>query len=388
LFPIFDVSGDPVALGGRALPGGPAPKYVNSPETPLYSKSRVLYGLNWARADVVRTGEAVLCEGYTDVIGVARAGVSRAVATCGTAVTDDHLRLLSRFSVRRLVLAYDADAAGQSATERFYEWERRHDLQVSVARLPPGTDPADLARSDPDGLRAALEGALPLLAFRIERALARADMRSPEGRARAAESAMVMVAQHPSELVRDQYVMSVAARCRVDPDRLRARLAGRDRPAGRRASFSASTPGPVAGPETEALKVVLHRPEALASRLHETLFADEVALAAYRALVGSPDLHRAIEAADPPAAALLHRLAAEDTDADPEDVLARLADGAARRVLAELEAEARVADDPTGYGPVVAWLKVTIEELRDPKTTREATDRLVGWLVDRFEVEG
>ncbi|MEZ5259962.1 MAG: DNA primase, partial [Ilumatobacteraceae bacterium] len=122
LFPIFTPEGDPIALGGRILPGSTDPaKYKNSPETPIYAKSRTFYGLNWAKGEIVNANQAVICEGYTDVIGFHRAGVPRAIATCGTALTEDHVRLLKRYA-SRVVLSFDADAAGQGAAERFYEW--------------------------------------------------------------------------------------------------------------------------------------------------------------------------------------------------------------------------------------------------------------------------
>ncbi|HEY6415599.1 MAG TPA: DNA primase, partial [Acidimicrobiales bacterium] len=117
LFPINDDRGDPISFGGRILPGGEGPgnqgKYKNTTETPLYNKSKVLYGLDRSKTSIVSAGTAVICEGYTDVIGFHRAGVPLAVATCGTALTDDHVRLLTRFAAQRLVLAFDADSAGQ-----------------------------------------------------------------------------------------------------------------------------------------------------------------------------------------------------------------------------------------------------------------------------------
>ena len=146
LFPIFDGQGDPVAFGGRILPGGEGPKYRNSSETPIYAKSKVLYGLNWAKGAIVEADEAIVCEGYTDVIGFARVGMPRAVATCGTALTEDHVRLLTRFA-KRIVLAFDADAAGQNAAARFYEWEGKYEVDVAVAALPAGPGPG---RSGPD----------------------------------------------------------------------------------------------------------------------------------------------------------------------------------------------------------------------------------------------
>ncbi|HEX2192900.1 MAG TPA: DNA primase [Acidimicrobiales bacterium] len=381
MFPIFDVRGDPVAFGGRALPGGEPPKYRNSPETPLYSKSRVLYGLNWAKGPVVAAGEVVVCEGYTDVIGLARAGVPTAVATCGTALADQHVHTLKNFA-RRVVLAYDADAAGRAAAERFYEWERRYELDIAVASLPPGTDPGDLAGKDPEALRAAVAGARPFLAFRLEQVLAGADLRAAEGRARAASAALAVIAEHPDDLVRDQYLMEVADRTRIDPDRLRALLARGPRPAAE--PPTAPRPRPTqGGPEFEALRVALHQPDALAGRLHEALFADDLARAAWRALDGAGSVHAAIDVADPEAAALLQRLAVEETDTDPDDVVASLAREAARRALAELESAARRAQDPTSYSPMIGWLQPIIAELSEPATWREATERVVPWLVER-----
>ncbi len=107
---------------------------------------------------------------------------------------------------KRIVLAYDADAAGQSAAASVYQWERQHEVDVAVARLPKGTDPADLAQRDPDALRAVDRQRAALLEFRLERVLEGANLATAEGRARAAESAMDVLAEHPSELVRDQYI--------------------------------------------------------------------------------------------------------------------------------------------------------------------------------------
>ena len=120
MFPIFSESGEALAFGGRILPGSEDPaKYKNSSETPIYTKSKTLYGLNWAKQDASKKDQIIVCEGYTDVIGFHQAGVPRAVATCGTALTEEHVRLLKRYA-SRVVLSFDADAAGQGAAERFY----------------------------------------------------------------------------------------------------------------------------------------------------------------------------------------------------------------------------------------------------------------------------
>ena len=131
---MFDERGDAVGFGGRIMPGGEGAKYINSQECAVYSKSRVLYGLHWAKEHIVSSGEAIICEGYTDVTGFGRAGILNAVATCGTALTDDHLKLLKRFT-NRIVLAFDADDAGKAAAERVYEWEQKYEIEVMVADL-------------------------------------------------------------------------------------------------------------------------------------------------------------------------------------------------------------------------------------------------------------
>ena len=211
LFPIFSDNGEAVAIGGRVLPGSTDPaKYKNSPETPIYSKSQTLYGLNWAKADVANHDQVVVCEGYTDVIGFHRAGVPRAVATCGTAFTEDHVRLLKRYA-SRVVLAFDADAAGQGAAERFYEWEQKYQIQVAVARLPDGIDPGDLAQRDPAALAAAVADPAPFLAFRLRRVVDRRPARTPEERAGLAQRAMAVVNEHPDVNVRTLYAGEVAA---------------------------------------------------------------------------------------------------------------------------------------------------------------------------------
>ncbi len=423
LFPIFDPSGRAVALGGRILPeraGAAAsdarrraePKYKNSPETPVYSKRRTLYALNWAKHDIVATGEVVVCEGYTDVIGCFTAGIERAVATCGTALGEEHFRLLHNFG-RRIVLAYDADQAGQSATARVYEWERRHDVDLRVAALPRGADPGDLARSDPEELRQAIASAVPFLQFRVSRALSQHDLSTPEGRAKAAKAALATVAEHPDPLVRDQYVMAVADATRLDPELLRAeaaapassaaaRTSGREAPAPRRRDATVpgrqgvagvgrrrGSPAPVNRPGLEALRLAVHRPDLVADRLEDVLFADELQRRAFLALAGADSVRAAVDAADDDVADLLRRLCVEelalpdDPRADPSDsVVAQLAREAARKALASRQAAARTGQaDLADVAAETARVRRWIEELDEPARCREAADRLVAWLV-------
>jgi DNA primase len=389
LFPIFDQQGHPVAFGGRILPGGDGSKYKNSSESTIYAKSKVLYGLNWVKGEIVAADEAIVCEGYTDVIGFAKAGVPRAVATCGTALTEEHVRLLRGFA-RRVVLAFDADAAGQHAAERFYQWEKAHNVDVAVVALPAGVDPGDLAISDPDALRDAVERAVPFLRFRVDRVLEGADLRTPEGRARAAEAALGVIAEHPSDLVRDQYLMDVAGRCEIDPDRLRGRL--RDPSRGRRAVVDRAPSARRAlreTPEVELLRLLVSHPEEMEGWLDwlsEPLFRDELALAAYRALIDASSVREAIERADPAAADLLQRLAVDDTDAEPYDVVFRLIQEAGRRSMRTLVEQAR--REPARADAIAAettWLGHRLNEMDDPDSAVGAAEQLVAWLSDRPE---
>ncbi len=216
MFPIYDLRGDPVGFGARQLDGDP-PKYLNSPETPLYHKARLLYGLNWAKSEIVRSGEAVVVEGYTDVIGMHEAGMPVSVATCGTALGEDHLRLLARFT-ERVVLAFDADEAGVGASLRGFEHHAGLEMDVRVAFLPEGRDPAELAATDAEMLRKVIGGSAPLLQVRLERELERFELGEAEARARAVRAAAALVARHPDQVVRHEYAVFLARRTGVELD--------------------------------------------------------------------------------------------------------------------------------------------------------------------------
>ncbi len=433
LFPICDPSGHPVALGGRILPPRPGqappdrpePKYKNSQESPIYSKRRTLYALNWAKKGIIAQGEVIVCEGYTDVIGCFQAGVPWAVATCGTALAEEHFTLLRNFA-KRIVLAYDADSAGQSATSRVYEWERKHEVDVVVADLPGGSDPGDLARTDPGALARAIEEARPFLQFRVDRMLGGGDLTTAEGRARAADAALTAVAEHPDDLVRDQYVMQLADLCRVDPARLRERLdhlrahppaespvrRGRSRSDepppmeypeddgehvapeenGRGAAVSAALRP---GPGLEALKLAVHRPEDVADRVHAVLFADPVQRQAFVALLENDSVHEAVESASPEVASLLRRVIVEEPRSDdPElgrqvdSVVSVLLRTAAKRALADVEIGSRAGNDSwQASAAETVQVRHWLDELDESPSGRDAADRLVAWLVERDSEE-
>jgi DNA primase len=392
IFPIYDVRDEPIGFGGRALDGG-NPKYKNTPETVLYHKSKVLYGLNWARRDIVNAGEVIVCEGYTDVMAFHLAGAPRAVATCGTALTDDHVRQLKNFA-RTVTLAFDADAAGQAAAERFYQWESAHELRVQVADLPAGRDPADVWADGPAGVLATLEHPRPFLRFRLDRVLAAADMGSAEGRAATAERAVHIVAEHPAELVRDQYVMELAGRLKIDADRLREAVErarrgeavrrprarprddGDDGDGGRRRAV------PENALEREALRAAIHAPEHVGHLLHAAMFRTPAGRGVFEALVSAATLPEAIEAMDPDANALALRLAVEDVDHgdDLHGWAVWSVSGLVEQYARGLHAELVDADDPRAMAlkqDLLGYARALKEN--DRIAGEAALDRLVGW---------
>lgn len=360
IFPIFDPAGKAIAVGGRILPqlatrvdGRSEAKYKNSPETPIYSKRRTLYGLNFAKDDIIRSGEIIVCEGYTDVIAFFQAGMERAVATCGTALGEEHFKTMRNFA-KRIVLAYDADSAGQSAAASVYQWERQHEVDVFVARLPAGSDPAELAQRDPDALRNAVREAVPFLRFRLERELGGANFATAEGRARAAESAMAVLLEHPSELVRDQYVMEVADRLRLDVATLRARANDAPRLLARPVSESAplAPRRDLPRPGLEALRLLVHAPELVADRLIAPYFVHDIQREIYLALGEGRSVASSIDLLErqghDEASAVLAELVVDELDHDysaleVSAVLAQLIRAAVRSELADLSRDLRAS---------------------------------------------
>ncbi|MFH2055046.1 MAG: toprim domain-containing protein, partial [bacterium] len=168
MIPIFNLSNKPIAFGGRTLKKGEPAKYINSPETPLYSKSNVLYGLNWAREAIREAGVALVVEGYFDVISLRQAGINNVVASSGTAFTSQQARLLSRFA-DEVLLFFDADSAGQRAALRSVDALYDAGMEVKVVTAPQGEDPDSVARKDGAGAIGALcEAAVDYITFRVK----------------------------------------------------------------------------------------------------------------------------------------------------------------------------------------------------------------------------
>src|ERR1017187_5403611 len=385
IFPIFDPAGKAIAVGGRVLPptsegaersdAHVEAKYKNSPETPIYSKRKTLYALNFAKDDIIKSGEIIVCEGYTDVIAFFAVGLPRAVATCGTALGEDHFRLMRNFA-KRIVLAYDADAAGQSAAASVYQWERQHEVDVFVAKLPRGSDPAELAQKDSEALRRSVTDAVPFLQFRLDRVLESANLATAEGRGRAAEHAMDVLAEHPSELVRDQYVMQVAGTLRLEESLLRPRVVELARnPKPRTANEPPTAPSPpraarlpMPRPGLEALRLRVHFPNDVKDRLIAAYFVNDVQREIFDGLSSERSLSEVIDELDrrgeEEAAHVLSELAVDELDRDYtiEDVTAVVSQLIRSAVNVELKNVARDLNDGT-MTPEVA--DVTVRDVKE-----------------------
>src|SRR6266436_1302852 len=225
-FPIANESGKIVAFGCRAL-GDDQPKYLNSPETPIYSKSNVLYHLDRAKDALRRADFAVLVEGYMDAIAVARAGISNVVASCGTALAESQIKLLGRFT-KRVIVNYDPDTAGQAATERSLVALLEQDFEVRVLALPPVGD----KKADPDlyirekvaeAYLKQVKEAPPYVDYLIRRA-SQMDLTTGEGKKRAVNFLLPYVQKIPNGILRSEWATRIAQQLRLDEPVLRAAL--------------------------------------------------------------------------------------------------------------------------------------------------------------------
>jgi DNA primase len=233
IFPIRDIQGQVLGFGARALPNGSdgpdgkndsQPKYLNSPETALYSKGRILYGLDRARAAAARAGYLVVVEGYFDVIAPHQAGFTQVVATLGTALTTSHVTILQRL-VPKVVLLFDPDPAGVNATLRTVDLFLEHGMDAGVATLPAGDDPDSfLHRFGLPAFEARIAEAQPLLAFAVERALACTPHSQIDGKKAVIRSLAPTLRKVQSRLELDHYVRLLAQRLEVSEASLRADL--------------------------------------------------------------------------------------------------------------------------------------------------------------------
>ena len=382
MFPIRNVRGEMVGFGGRLL-SGDGPKYLNTAETPLYKKSELLYGLDMARSAISREETAVVVEGYTDVIAFHIAAMPLAVATCGTALGEGHFDLLRRFAPR-IVLAFDADAAGAGAAIRGDELKITADLglDLRVAEMPEGRDPADLVQDGREEvLRQAVEDSTPITEFRVERILARHDLGEREARTRAMREAAALIARHPDDADRYQHALYVARRTWMPEGRVVREIA---RAGGGRDTGDGPAPEPVRRPrrvdraERDLLRHLIAGtapPDQVVPDLfeHDAVYRLAALLleVARRSAPGAP--LRVTEIEDQDMAAMARRLVVmEDPPMPVEDALTHLVGRLAKRRKDELRLRLESIDrdsDPEGYSQTMNELIALME--RDPRSGEE-----------------
>jgi DNA primase len=317
IFPIRDARGQPLGFGGRILPSSPqiargAPKYYNSAETEVFSKSEMLYGLDHARSASDSAGYLAVVEGYTDVLMAHQTGIGQVVATMGTALNSRHVQRLRRFA-DRIVLVFDADAGGDTGVDRALQIFASQEVDLRIATLPEGKDPCDLLmESGPELFRQALTGAADALEFKLQQAMARTADGGVEGRRRAVDEVLGVIALAPempgqSGAIKQQLIITrIAQRLGLKEEMLWARLEELRKAAAQRkpareiatsvrdsAEPEAPKQAPAAPVERDLLQVLLAEPE-LIPQAQSALTPDQVIHPGLRRMLeGMYDLHTA-----------------------------------------------------------------------------------------------
>ena len=266
IWPIRDLAGDVVGFGARRLlEDDDGPKYLNTPETPLYKKSQVLYGIDRARKEIAKQQRVVVVEGYTDVMACQIAGVPVAVATCGTAFGGDHIKVLRRLLMDddrlrgEVVFTFDGDEAGRRAALKAFDDDQRFVAQTFVAVEPHGLDPCDLRQQHGDAaVRSLVDHRVPLFEFAIRSALASYDLESAEGRVAALREAAPIVAKIKDPALRPEYSRRLAGWLGMDPAAVSRAVGG-----GANATAPPRRPDardPILAVQREALKCALQEP--------------------------------------------------------------------------------------------------------------------------------
>ncbi|WP_030550291.1 DNA primase [Streptomyces exfoliatus] len=316
MWPIKDVGGEIVGFGARKLRDDDnGPKYLNTPETPIYKKSQVLYGIDLAKKDIAKVSRAVVVEGYTDVMACHLAGVTTAIATCGTAFGGDHIKILRRLLMdngsARVIFTFDGDSAGQKAALRAFEDDQKFAAETYIAIAPDGMDPCDLRLAKGDEAVADLvQPRTPLFEFALRQIVKRYDLETPAGRAAALDEAAPVVARIKNIGAQHEVAVQLAGMLGIlDTQFVVKRVAqlarwardrggkGPERQSPQRGYDTGAAPGGPTGPsgpalnlrspahrtERELLKLALQRPE-LVSPAFDAYGADEFTAPPYAAV--------------------------------------------------------------------------------------------------------
>ncbi|MFH1151100.1 MAG: DNA primase [Actinomycetota bacterium] len=276
IFPILDHRGRVVAFGGRRMETeekSDEPKYLNSPETPIYRKGHTLYGYYQARSSMQDSREAILVEGYTDLLALRQAGIPEVAATLGTALTANHFDLLGRIC-DSVFLAFDADRAGREAARRALEFWGRFQMEVMVVNLPEGEDPASLVENGgAEAFLSAKAAAEPLLEYAVRRIIEGSDTATPMGRRRAMQACVPVLSRVSTDdmrPVRNELVRSIADRLEMPTETAEVFLREATSQAPGRSSFETGEKAPAMWDkvEREALRVLVHSPDAVLDHMY------------------------------------------------------------------------------------------------------------------------
>ncbi|MGO1317325.1 MAG: DNA primase [Cellulomonadaceae bacterium] len=398
VWPIRDVTGETIGFGARRLyDEDQGPKYLNTPETVLYKKSQVLYGIDLAKRDIAKRKQVVVVEGYTDVMAAHLSGVTTAIATCGTAFGTDHVRVVRRLvgdtaagsgvqlatggsAGGEIIFTFDGDAAGQKAAMRAFGEDQRFYAQTFVAVSPGGMDPCDLRLArGPEAVRALVADRQPLFEFVIRTTLGTFDLDTAEGRVGALRAAAPVVAGIRDAALRPEYARMLAGWIGMDGESVRRAVAAASRSGRHGAPDGGSRPGalpaaehvdapegfarpdradPVARLERQVLEVVLQYPQHVPADFDE-LAADAFSVPAWRAVheairaaggvgevgAGAPGewVARVVDEASPPVVGLVNELAVAPLPEDRESAVEDYVRGVVR-ALAEMQITRRIAD--------------------------------------------
>lgn len=223
MFPIMDEQGRCIAFGGRALDKEKTnAKYLNSSETPIFHKGKNLYGFNWAKDHIVARNEVIVVEGYISAMSCWKAGIENIVAVLGTALTEAHVKTLTRFT-KKIIYMFDGDAAGQKAARRAIQFIEKDDIDLRCVILPDGQDPDDFVRANGgDKLRELLDNSIPLMDFVFGKLEEESDISTPGGRAKAMKSALELIYPLRASYMIDGYYMQIADRLGLDVEMIRS----------------------------------------------------------------------------------------------------------------------------------------------------------------------
>ncbi len=373
VWPIRDLGGDVVGFGARKLTDDDGPKYLNTPETPIYKKSQVLYGIDLARKEISKNQQAVIVEGYTDVMACHLAGVPTAVATCGTAFGAEHIKVLRRLLMDddqmkgQVVFTFDGDAAGQKAAMRAFTEDQKFVSQTFVAVESSGLDPCDLRLQHGDiAVRDLVENKVPLFEFAIKSTIAAYDLNSAEGRIAALREAAPIVSKIRDSALRPEYTRRLAGWLGLEVSEV-TKAVGGSAPAPNTASRPTRPGDPALVVEREALKCALQHPEVVSqwyASVESPAFTHPSAVRVHEAIVaaGGPQVGRdgmawmdaVLDACpDDEVRSLVRELAVEPLPAmDGHDsryavgVIARLLEIDAGRRVEDLMGRLQRAEDP------------------------------------------